>query len=111
MQVMNVGLSGGSGSTSNYDIASLSGLENSAARLAKYNQEISNNASSLQYVVNAIRENWENEQGKDIESVMTNLNDAIKTLSEEIQPVITTYVESLNRIVTETRANQSKSLY
>lgn len=95
---------------SNYYIASLDRLENSAANLASYNQQITNNASSLTYIVNSVRENWENENGQDIESILANLNDAIRVLSEDIQPVISTYVETLNRIVTETRLNQGKTM-
>lgn len=95
---------------SSYYIASLDRLENSAANLASYNQQITNNARSLAYIVNSVRENWENENGQDIESILANLNDAIRVLSEDIQPVISTYVETLNRIVTETRLNQGKTL-
>ncbi len=99
-----------SGNSSSYEIVSLDRLENSAGNLASYNQQISNNIGSLKYIMKAILENWENEAGQDISSIMLNLNDAIKTLSEDIQPVITTYVKTLNNIVTETRANQNRTL-
>lgn len=103
------GSKAGSSSSSTYEISSIDGLENSAGTLANYNQQISNNIASLKYVMNAVQENWENSDGQDINSIMTNLNDAIKSLSEEIQPVIATYVKSLNQIVTETRATQSRT--
>lgn len=104
------GLSSGGGSGySNYEIASLERLENSAGNLANYNQQITNNARSLQYILTSIQENWENEQGQDVDSVLKNLSDAIKTLTEDIQPVISTYVESLNTIVTETRTTQGRT--
>lgn len=98
------------GGGSSYEIVSIDRLENSAGNLANYNQQITNNVGSLKSVMNAMSENWENEDGQDINSILLNLNDAIKSLSEEIQPVITTYVKSLNQIVAETRANQSKTL-
>lgn len=95
---------------STYDIANVPALENSSANLANYNQQLTNNIKSLEYVMNSINQNWQNESGNDINSIMNNLNNGINTLSENIQPVIGKYVETLNQIVVETKVNQNRSL-
>ena len=100
-----------SGDSSNYEIASVDALENSASNLANYNQQITSNVKTLEYIISAVRENWQNESGNDIESIMANLNSADKTLTETIQPVISKYVETLNQIVLDTRATQSREIY
>lgn len=96
-------------SGSSYHISSLNRLEESASNLEAYNQQITNNANSIAYIIKAVRENWQNEEGQDIESILVNLNDAVTFLTENIQPIITTYVGSLNKIVEETRVNQNKT--
>lgn len=93
---------------SNYIIKSLPELEKSAAELANYNQKLTNNISSLKYIINQIQTNWENSDGRDIESIMKNLNTLMNTMSENIQPVIAKYVETLNNMVAETKIIQSR---
>lgn len=95
---------------SSYNIANLDALQNSSANLASYNQQLTNDIRSLQYIINAVRENWQNEAGNDIGSIMHNLNEGMKLLSDNIQPVIGKYVETLNQIVVETKINQGRSL-
>lgn len=97
-------------SSSDYKIENLENLETSSANLAKYNQQITDNVNSLNYILKSIRENWENEAGEDIQSILLNLNDNISTLKNEIQPIIAKYVDTINQIVTETRINQNRDL-
>ena len=95
---------------SDYRIESIDRLENSAGNLASYNQQLTNDADSLKYIMNSIESNWENSEGQDIQSIMKNISDAIAVLSESIQPVIATYIENLNTIVAETKVNQSRTI-
>lgn len=99
-----------SGGQSTYEIGDLNQLENSAASLARYNQEITNNTSSLSYILRSVNENWQNEQGQDIQSIMTSLEDSIRVLNEDIQPILKEYSTTINNVVTETRATQSRDL-
>lgn len=95
---------------SNYEISNLDQLENSAANLAKNDQQIANCTRSLEYIIKAVQQNWENESGEDIQSILLNLNNNISTLRDEIEPIIRKYIETLNQIVAETRLNQSKNI-
>ena len=95
---------------STYNIANVDALEHSSSNLANYNQQLTNYIKSLEYIIKSVRDNWQNESGNDLESIMSNLNTGIRTLSESIQPVIGKYVETLNQMVVETRANQGRSL-
>lgn len=95
---------------STYDIANIDALENSASNLANYNQQLTNDIKSLRYVIKAVNENWQNEAGNDIQSIMANLNTGMQTLCDNIQPVIGKYVETLNQMVAETKINQGRSL-
>jgi len=98
------------GDLSSYELSNLDQLESSAANLARYEQQIANNVKSLGFIINSVKQNWENEAGEDIQSILLNLNANISTLGDEIQPVIRKYVEAINQIVTETRLNQSRNI-
>lgn len=93
----------------NYDIANIEALQNSTSNLANYNQQLTNDIESLRYIIKAIRQNWQNEAGADLESITNNLDNGIKTLADGIQPIIRKYVETLNQIIAETNANQGRS--
>lgn len=96
----------------NYDILSLERLEESAAALAKYNQSLANDGQSLDYAMKTILENWQNDDGgEDIESISESLAEILKTMTNEVQPTITKYVNIINTIVAETKRNQSGSVY
>lgn len=95
----------------NYDINDLNRLEESASNLAKYNQSLTNDASSLNYIMKTINENWQNEAGADLLSVMESLKNALGTMEDDIQPMITKYVAIINEIVVETKQNQSGTIY
>ena len=97
--------------SNNYNINSVTDLENSAGALASYNQAITNNVSSLEYVMKAVQANWENENGQDLQSTIQNLNDAIAVLENEIQPLLKNYVENLYNIANETKSHQRASIF
>ena len=93
----------------NFDIASIQRLEQSAEKLSSYNQNLTTKANSLEEIVTAIRNNWENEDGQDIQSILTNINNAIDKLSAQIQPIIVDFSEVLTTFAANTRSTQKKS--
>ena len=95
----------------NYDIASLERLEESASALARYNQSLTNDGQSLDYIMKTISENWENEEGQDIESIMEKLKETLKTIRSDLQPTIANYVTIINTIVADTKKNQSGAIF
>lgn len=95
----------------NYEIESLERLEESGANLARYNQLLTDDAQTVKYVMNAISQNWQNEKGQDLQSVMENIKDVLDTIEREIQPVITTYVGIVNDYVARTKVNQNQTIY
>lgn len=92
----------------NYEIANINLLESSAANLSIYNRKLTDYAENLKSILNSIRQNWENENGQDIQSITKSIDESIKALTGSIQPVITNYVKTLNLIVSETRATQNR---
>lgn len=92
-----------------YEIRNVDELENSAANLATYNQKITNNASSIKWVLGQIQENWENEAAADLASIIEGLTECINNLNNTISPTIAKYVTTMNTLVAETRRNQSQS--
>ena len=95
----------------NYDIASLERLEESASALAWNNQSLTNDGQSLDYIMKTISENWENEEGQDIESIMEKLKETLKTIRSDLQPTIANYVTIINTIVADTKKNQSGAIF
>lgn len=100
----------GGGGYGDYRIANLDKLEENAGNLANYSNELTNHANSIEYIMRSIKENWENEDGQDIQAILTNLESAIKTLTLDIQPVLSKYFDILNNIVYETRETQGRTL-
>jgi protein-arginine kinase activator protein McsA len=93
-----------------YKIENLTVIENCAARLARYNQTLANDANSIDYVIKLVNQNWQNEQGEDLASILNNLTKCVSTIENELNPTLAKYVETLNKIVLETRSNQSNQL-
>lgn len=93
-----------------YSIRSIDELENSANALASSNQKITNDATSLNYILEQIKSNWQNEAGTDLASIITELEKCIKSISEAINPTVGEYVKTMNMLVAESRSTQSKTL-
>lgn len=93
-----------------YIIRSLNSLETTASSLDSNNNVLINDINSLKYICRTIRENWENDQGQDLASILSTLDNTIGTLENELVPVIKKYVEVVNTVVAESRKNQSTSL-
>lgn len=93
-----------------YIIRSLNSLETTASSLDSNNNVLINDINSLKYICRTIRENWENDQGQDLASILSTLDNTIGTLENELVPIIKKYVEVVNTVVAESRKNQSTSL-
>ncbi|HBA37385.1 MAG TPA: hypothetical protein DCY94_01550 [Firmicutes bacterium] len=94
----------------NYIINSLDALEESVNALARYRQNLGVDSSNLGEAIRVLQDNWQNESGSDIQSIMLALNDAKKSIDEEIIPTIGNYVNIINEIVLETKQNQTTIL-
>ena len=93
-----------------YNIKSIDELEASTAALASSNQKVTNNANSLSYILNQIKENWQNEAGSDLASFITELEKCINSIQYAISPTVTEYVKTMNTLAAESRSTQSKTL-
>ncbi|MCI8446069.1 MAG: hypothetical protein HFH31_01090 [Bacilli bacterium] len=93
-----------------YNIQNVDSLESSAQNLATSNSKVSNDADSLQYVLDQIKTNWQNEAAQDLASVISELSTCISNLKNAINPTLTKYVQTMNTLVAETRTTQGKSI-
>lgn len=93
-----------------YDIRNVNLLENTVSDLATTSQNVVKNAESLQYVLNEIKTNWQNEEGQDIQSIIAELEGCITTLKSAIAPTISKYVGTMNTLVADSRATQNRTI-
>lgn len=93
-----------------FEINNLGALIESANNLTRYNQEISSYINSLNYVINAVQNNWQNEAGADIQSILVELRNCIAKLENNIQPTMNKFVQTINTIAAETEATQGQSI-
>lgn len=93
-----------------YEIKNVDQLETSVADLASSNQKIISDAASLAYIIKAIKENWENESGKDLDSILTELASCTDKLQNTINPVVDKYVQTITTLVAESKRIQGQSL-
>lgn len=93
-----------------YSIQNVDNLENSAQELENSNSKVINDAESLQYILNQILSNWENEEGLDRKGIEEEFVGCINNLKEAITPTITKYVKTMNTLVGETRTIQKRSV-
>lgn len=93
-----------------YDIRSVDQLETSTASLATINQKVSNDIASLNYILNEIKSNWQNEEGADITSAVAELEKCISKVQSAINPTVGRYVDTMNSLVANSRSTQSKTM-
>ena len=93
-----------------YNIIDLDRLEESANTLSSINDKISENADSIQSIINQIQANWQNDKGTDCESAITELTNCVNKIKNAINPTVSQYVRTINTLATETRTNQAKSI-
>ncbi len=93
-----------------YEIKDLSLLESDTADLSSANGKIQGNASSLQYIINQIRANWQNEAGQDLASILQELEECSNTLTNAIVPTVEKYVNTMNTLAAESRRTQGNTL-
>lgn len=93
-----------------YDIRDINALEVSTQELANTNQKVATDTSSLEYIIKEIKNNWQNEAGSDLMSVISELETCINTMRNAINPTVGKYVDTMNTLVAESRATQNKSM-
>ena len=93
-----------------YEIRDINQLESSTQELANSNQKVSADVTSLEYILNQIKENWQNDAGTDIMSIVTELESCISKLKVAINPTVSKYVDTMNSLVAESRATQNQSM-
>lgn len=93
-----------------YDIRNVNSLESSAATLNNINQKVANDVSSLANVINEIKANWQNEEGADLASIITELENCVKKVQTVINPTVEKYVNTMNILVEESRTTQSRAM-
>lgn len=93
-----------------YDIKSVDQLEASSSTLASVNQKVSSDVASLAYILNEIKSNWQNEEGADIASAVSELENVINKVQSAINPTVGKYVDTMNGLVAESRATQSRTM-
>ena len=97
-------------SSETFNINSIDQLEESAAYLAKFHQELSNDTESLDYILDQIQANWQSEIVGDLQSIIEELNDCISKLNSAILPTIKEFSSTMNILAVNARANASKTI-
>ncbi len=98
------------GKSMTYDISNLSQLSTSASNLANYRQSLTYNTTDLQQIITSIQANWQNSNGEDLNSILTELRSCIDELSNTVDPVLGNFVGTLNKIVMSSGNVQSKTI-
>lgn len=92
-----------------YEIRDIGGLETSTQELANSNQKVSADVTSLEYIINQIKENWQNDAGTDLASIINELESCISKLKNAINPTVSKYVDTMNTLVAESKSIQQKT--
>ncbi len=93
-----------------YNIKDLNQLESSTSTLATINQKAAESTSSIKYIITMIRNSWQNAEGSDLESAIKELDTIIYDMENAIGPTIDKYVNTMNKLIAETRNIQNRPL-
>lgn len=93
-----------------YDIKDLNGLITSSEQLTKCSQTIASDINSLNYIKNSLQKAWQNEQGSDLNSILTELTSCISELETSIQPTIQKFATTIEKIANDTANAQGRTL-
>lgn len=85
-------------------------LEQQAQQLAEVNNKIVQDADEIQTILSQIQANWQNNYEGDLKSVVTALTTCINNLKNAITPTVAKYSSTMNTLVVQTRATQSKTV-
>ena len=95
----------------NIDSVIINNVENmkeSVANIASYNQKLSNDMASIEYIINQINANWISEEADKI-SAINNLENLKNEFNNEILPVLEQIVLTMNEMIAKVVATSSNS--
>ena len=95
----------------NIDSVIINNVENmkeSVANIASYNQKLSNDMASIEYIINQINANWISEEADKI-SAINNLENLKNEFNNEIVPVLEQIVLTMNEMIAKVVATSSNN--
>ncbi len=95
----------------NIDSVIINNVENmkeSVANIASYNQKLSNDMASIEYIINQINANWISEEADKI-SAINNLENLKNEFNNEILPVLEQIVLTMNEMIAKVVATSSNN--
>ena len=89
-------------------INNVENMKESVANIASYNQKLSNDMASIEYIINQINANWISEEADKI-SAINNLENLKNEFNNEILPVLEQIVLTMNEMIAKVVATSSNN--
>ena len=89
-------------------IHNVENMKESVANIASYNQKLSNDMASIEYIINQINANWISEEADKI-SAINNLENLKNEFNNEILPVLEQIVLTMNEMIAKVVATSSNN--
>ena len=95
----------------NIDSVIINNVENmkeSVANIASYNQKLSNDMASIEYIINQINANWISEEADKL-SEINNLQALKDEFTNNVLPVLEKVVTTMNELIADTVATSNNT--
>ena len=83
-------------------------MEESVANIASYNQKLSNDMASIEYIITQINANWISEEADKL-SEINNLQALKDEFTNNVLPVLEKVVTTMNELIADTVATSNNS--
>ena len=83
-------------------------MEESVANIASYNQKLSNDMASIEYIITQINANWISEEADKL-SEINNLQDLKDEFTNNVLPVLEKVVTTMNELIADTVATSNNT--
>ena len=89
-------------------INSVGKMEESVANIASYNQKLSNDMASIEYIITQINANWISEEADKL-SEINNLQALKDEFTNNVLPVLEKVVTTMNELIADTVATSNNT--
>ena len=91
-----------------FAIISLKGLKKNLSNMISHRRKLNSDNNDLIDAIKKLKENWQNDKGRDIESIIEGLNDVQSIIEEDLLEMVSNCIDEMTDIIALAENNNTK---